>query len=71
MLVQQGILSPDDGKILRQMASYRNRMVHFYDEISGRELYEICTQSVTDIIRVSGAILAWLREHPDKVDTAI
>ena len=71
MLVQQGILSPDDGKILRQMAGYRNRMVHFYDEISGKELYEICTQGVSDIIRVSGAILAWLREHQDKVDTTI
>jgi len=28
-------------------------------------------QGLSDIGRLSGAILAWLRKHPDKVDTAI
>jgi len=71
MLIQQGILSREEGTILRQMAGYRNRMVHFYDEISSEELHEICTKSLSDIARVSGALLTWLREHPDKVDMEI
>lgn len=71
MLVQQRILSSVEGGVLRQMAGYRNRMVHFYDEISSEELYEICTQSLSDISRISETILAWLREHPDKVDMEI
>jgi len=71
MLIQQGILSREEGAILRQMAGYRNRMVHFYDEISSEELHEICTKSLSDIARVSGALLTWLREHPDKVDMEI
>jgi len=71
MLVQQRILSSEEGGILRQMAGYRNRMVHFYDEISSEELYEICTQNLSDISRISETILTWLREHPDKVDMEI
>jgi len=71
MLIQQGILSREEGAILRQMAGYRNRMVHFYDEISSEELHEICTKGLSDIARVSGALLTWLREHPDKVDMEI
>jgi len=46
-------------------------MVHFYDEISSEELHEICTKGLSDIARVSGALLTWLREHPDKVDMEI
>lgn len=71
MLVQQEVISRQEGVILRQMAGYRNSMVHFYDEISSEELYEICTQGITDLAQVTEAVLAWLREHPDEVDTTV
>ena len=38
-LTEQGILSADNGRLLEKMAGYRNRMVHFYQEISNQELY--------------------------------
>jgi len=38
-LAEQEILSADDGRLLEKMAGYRNRMVHFYQEISNQELY--------------------------------
>jgi len=53
------------------MAGYRNRMVHFYHEISERELYGIATTELGDVDRVLGAILDWLRNHPEMLDHAL
>lgn len=36
-LLPLGILSKEEGKILTRIAGYRNRMVHFYQEISIRK----------------------------------
>src|SRR3989338_7958397 len=36
-------------KRLVKMAGYRNRLVHFYDEISPQELYRIVTSDLGDI----------------------
>lgn len=44
-LAAQGILPPESAAKLRLMARYRNRMVHFYDEILPSELYGILTRS--------------------------
>lgn len=49
------------------MARYRNRMVHFYDEITDRELFEILTRDRSDFERVLSAVLDWLAAHPDRV----
>ena len=38
-LFEKRILSRKDADLLRQMAGYRNRMVHFYHEISAEELF--------------------------------
>jgi uncharacterized protein YutE (UPF0331/DUF86 family) len=50
------------------MAGYRNRLVHFYDEVSVEELYEICTEGLDDIERVTVALERWLRDHPERID---
>ncbi len=64
-LAAEGILAVDDARKLRVMARYRNRMVHFYEEISPAELYEILTKERGDVEAVLGAILAWLADHPE------
>jgi uncharacterized protein YutE (UPF0331/DUF86 family) len=64
-LATQGILTVDDARKLRLMARYRNRMVHFYEEISPSELYEILTVERGDVEAVLAAILAWLADHPE------
>jgi uncharacterized protein YutE (UPF0331/DUF86 family) len=64
-LAVQGILTADDARKLRVMARYRNRMVHFYEEFSPSELYEILTKERGDVESVLGAILAWLADHPE------
>jgi uncharacterized protein YutE (UPF0331/DUF86 family) len=66
-LTQKGVLSTEEGRLLREMAGYRNRMVPFYHEIGERELYDICRDRLVDIQRLSDTFGQWLREHPEKV----
>ncbi len=70
-LVSAGVLDDQQGRLLRQMAGYRNRMVHFYHEISQRELYDIVTMELGDVDRALEAILDWLRNHPEMIDRAL
>lgn len=70
-LVTEGILSEQDGRKLKEMAGYRNRMVHFYDEIGQDELYHILCDHLFDVEKACDAFLRWLREHSDKVDSSI
>jgi uncharacterized protein YutE (UPF0331/DUF86 family) len=70
-LMQAGVLDDATGQLLRELAGYRNRLVHFYHEVSDQELYEICHGQLDDIDTVLAAILDWIRAHPDKIDAAL
>ena len=52
------------------MARYRNRMVHFYDEISDEELYGILSRELRNVEDLVAAIMDWLKAHPDRVAAA-
>ena len=41
-LHDQGILLENEAKLMQTLAGYRNRLVHFYHEVSREELFEIC-----------------------------
>lgn len=69
-LVQTGVLNQQNGKLLRELAGYRNRMVHFYHEISDQELYEICTVRLSDVNVLLAAIIDWIKAHPGMIDQA-
>jgi len=64
-LAAQGILSPESAAKLRLMARYRNRMVHFYDDILPRELYGILARERGDVEEILAAIQRWLTSHPE------
>jgi uncharacterized protein YutE (UPF0331/DUF86 family) len=66
-LAKNGVLSKEEGRILTEMAGYRNRMVHFYHEIGERELYNICRDRLIDIQGLVDTFARWLRDHPEKV----
>ena len=70
-LEQLGVLNRDQASLLKVLAGYRNRMVHFYHEISSKELYEICERDVVDIERLKEAYLQWIRSHPEVMDEAL
>jgi uncharacterized protein YutE (UPF0331/DUF86 family) len=56
------------GTTLMRMAGYRNRLVHFYDEVTPAELYAILTRHLPDLGRALDALKTWLAAHPDLVD---
>jgi uncharacterized protein YutE (UPF0331/DUF86 family) len=70
-LGKTGVLSEQDMALLKIMAGYRNRMVHFYHEVSESELYEICTQQMKDLETVLDAVTRWLKEHPEMMNESI
>ena len=70
-LGEVGVLSPELVAQLAVMARYRNRMVHFYDEIGSAELFGILTTRLGDVTGVVDAIQAWASGHPERVDPAL
>jgi uncharacterized protein YutE (UPF0331/DUF86 family) len=70
-LQEVGVLGPEEADLLREMAGYRNRLVHFYDEVSVEELYEICTNGLDDIERLTQVLAQWIRTHPEQIDEAL
>lgn len=70
-LGDKGVLSPECAAIFTEMAGYRNRLTHFYNEVAAEELYGIFTKRLRDIDRILDEILAWLRAHPELLDKSL
>jgi len=70
-LAEHAMISDESATVLVEMAGYRNRLVHFYNEVSPEELYDLCTNRLDEIEMVLDGILAWLRAHPDSLDDAL
>jgi len=66
-LEEQRVLSGDEAALLRTMAGYRNRLVHFYHEVSPEELYEVCAHRLGDLEQVLAAYRRWLQDHPERL----
>jgi uncharacterized protein YutE (UPF0331/DUF86 family) len=67
-LGRQCVLKESEAALLAILAGYRNRLVHFYHEISRDELFEICGHKLSDIETVRDAFRRWLGENSDKID---
>ncbi|MBW2106625.1 MAG: DUF86 domain-containing protein [Deltaproteobacteria bacterium] len=65
---KEKVLNAKDSAIFKTMAGYRNRMVHFYHEISDKELFEICSSQLSDITYISGVIKKWINDHPEFIN---
>jgi len=70
-LQEKGVLSAEEMNLLRVLAGYRNRLVHFYHEVSPEELYEICTSQLSDLERIRDALQRWLNVHPENLDPSL
>ncbi len=66
-----GVLSEGSHSLLLRMAGYRNRLTHFYSEITSEELRTICENELGDVEMVLDEMLTWLRAHPDLLDTSL
>jgi len=65
-LFEKGILGREDSERMRRMAGYRNRMVHFYHEISPGELLDICLNHTAEIEALLERMLEWLRTQSSR-----
>lgn len=70
-LGENGVLSPENTACLRIMAGYRNRLVHFYHEVSHEELYEICSTQLGDITTVANDFRRWIQSRPELLDDSL
>lgn len=70
-LLDAGVLDEETARRVGKMAGYRNRLVHFYDEVTPEELYRICTQHLEEISAAVNALLSWVRGHPERVDRTL
>lgn len=66
-----GVLDDTRAELLKRMAGYRNRLVHFYDEISSEELYGILTGHSAEIAAVLADLEGWLAKNPERVDSSL
>nr|HID14426.1 DUF86 domain-containing protein [Anaerolineae bacterium] len=70
-LGEQEVLSSEETQLLRVLAGYRNRPVHFYHEVGPDELYEVCAHHLVDLERIAEAYRRWLREHKEWLDETL
>ena len=67
-LAEQDVLDKDEGKILAQMAGYRNRLTHLYHEVGPAELYQVCAEDLGDVASIRSAFQRWVRANPHRID---
>ena len=65
------VLSAADAELLRLLAGYRNRLVHFYHEVAAQELFTLCSEKLGDLEQICGAYSGWAKAHPEKLDEAL
>ena len=65
-LFERQVIEEKDAELMKKMAGYRNRMVHFYHEISPEELHEICLKHIDEIKQLLECLIKWIKEDKEK-----
>jgi uncharacterized protein YutE (UPF0331/DUF86 family) len=68
VLKDGGVFDDEACLLFKTLAGYRNRMVHFYNEISDEELFEICTCQLADIPETAVVIRNWIHRNQEILD---
>ena len=66
-----GVLSATDSELLRTLAGYRNRLVHYYHEVAEEELYALCSENLGGLEQIRRAYLGWAEGHSEKLDESL
>ena len=66
-LGEKKVVSIDYSETLIKMAGYRNRMVHFYKEISAEELYDILLNELKDIETFLVEMEIFIRKYKSQI----
>ena len=67
-LYEVGVVDASLSKTMVEMAGYRNRLVHFYHEVTIEELFRVCTENLSDIEQITQSLRQWIRDHPERID---
>ena len=67
-LGEHGVFDRETADLLVKLAGNRNRMVHFYHEVTATELFAICANELHDVERIRTAYVQWMRHHPELID---
>jgi uncharacterized protein YutE (UPF0331/DUF86 family) len=60
-LAEKKVIGGTELELMRKMAGYRNRMVHFYHEITPEELYDVCLNHLDELKLLLETLLHWVR----------
>jgi len=70
-LQKRKVLPRDEAELLRTLAGYRNRLVHFYHEVTAEELCRICKDELGDVLTLKKAYLVWMKDNPNLMDETL
>ena len=70
-LQEGGVLSAQEAETFKLLAGYRNRIVHFYHEVTEAELYQICVSQLSDLILVADILRTWIKSHHALLDRTL
>ena len=70
-LNRRKVISPNDLELMQKLAGYRNRLVHFYHDVSADELFEICSSHLGDVESIADALRSWLASNPNLMDETL
>jgi uncharacterized protein YutE (UPF0331/DUF86 family) len=62
----RGVITKELSGLLQEMAGYRNRMVHFYREVTPEELYEIVLNHLKDLDHFINEIAVFLKAYEER-----
>ncbi len=70
-LHQRNVISARDFDLMKKLAGYRNRLVHFYHDVSADELFEICASHLGDVEQITNTLRSWLVSNPNIMDETL
>jgi uncharacterized protein YutE (UPF0331/DUF86 family) len=65
ILVERGLINPEQRDRYISMIQFRNRIVHFYNDVDLKILYQILQEEMTDIRELYRALTQIIEEHPE------
>jgi uncharacterized protein YutE (UPF0331/DUF86 family) len=70
-LYRHNIVAFDDVSLMQKLAGYRNRLVHFYHDVSEDELFEICSSHLGDVEHLVNVLRTWLSKNSSLMDETL
>jgi len=70
-LNRRNVISTSDLELMKKLAGYRNRLVHFYHDVSADELFEICASHLGYVEQITNSLCSWLANYPNFMDETL